>query len=235
MDTKAAGELGRKLLPIPLFRLARRLASAACAPVKFSWAKGHARSAWRGRAVDVRGEPVPWYTYPAIDFLKTKSFAGRRVLEFGAGQSTLWWVAQGAVVTSLEVKKEWWAYVTSRVADQATVLLASSPTDIPASVFEHTYDVIVIDGLRREVAAKASIDLVAPAGAVVFDNSEGFWNDESTKGRYPIVELMHAAGFSRVDFYGFTPGNVAESCTSIFFRGNTFLFDSAEPPRMLQY
>lgn len=37
--------------------------------------------------------PLPWYTYPAIEFLSARPFRDRSVREFGGGQSTLRWVA----------------------------------------------------------------------------------------------------------------------------------------------
>jgi hypothetical protein len=49
---------------------------------------GHFRSSVNGKALSQAGVPLPWYTYPAIDFLTQRDFRGRSVLEFGGGQST---------------------------------------------------------------------------------------------------------------------------------------------------
>ena len=54
------------------------------------------------RAVDKKGDPIPWYTYPAIDFLLLRDYRDKNILEFGSGQSTLWWAARAKFVLSLE-------------------------------------------------------------------------------------------------------------------------------------
>src|SRR5262245_56791293 len=76
----------------------RRTQTALRAPIRFSKNTGHFLSSLKARAVDKDGNPLPWYTYPAIDFLRRKCFAERTVLEFGSGQSTLWWAARARSV-----------------------------------------------------------------------------------------------------------------------------------------
>jgi hypothetical protein len=72
------------------FRAMRRIGTAVLAPIQFSLATGHFRSSIASEALDARGKPLPWYTYPAIDFLADVDFSSQSVLEFGASQSTLW-------------------------------------------------------------------------------------------------------------------------------------------------
>jgi hypothetical protein len=205
----------------------------AWTPLRFSLAKGHARSAWLERAVDRKGRALPWYTYPAIDFLSNKRFSGKAVLEFGSGQSSLWWASQGVTLTSLEDNPRWRDYVASNLPGRAEVLFTPTLDNIPQRVLDRRYDVIVIDGLRRQDAARLAVSTLVPGGAIIFDNSEGFWSDDDSK--YEVVELMHQHGFSRVDFYGFAPGNISETCTSIYFKDRCFLFETSEPPRMPRY
>jgi hypothetical protein len=230
MDSARAGYLGRKYLPGFAFRFLRRLGIVAWTPFQLSIAKGHARSAWIQRAVDRYGRPIPWYTYPCIDFLGNKNLAGLRVLEFGAGQSSLWWVERCGALTSLEGNPAWRDYVASRIGGRAEILLVSQRETLPAQVLEQKYDVIVIDGLRRQDAARAAVKLLAPNGAIVFDDSQFLWSDDGVS--YEVVELMRAKGFSRVDFFGFSPAGIGEGCTSIYFKDRCFLFDSPEPPRV---
>jgi hypothetical protein len=230
MDSARAGYLGRKYLPGFAFRFLRRLGIVAWTPFQLSITKGHARSAWIQRAVDRHGRPIPWYTYPCIDFLSNKSLAGLRVLEFGAGQSSLWWVERCGALTSLEGNSAWRDYVASRIERRAEILLVSQRETLPARILEQKYDIIVIDGLRRNDAARVAVKLLAPNGAIVFDDSQGLWSDDGV--RYEVVELMRAQGFSRVDFFGFSPGGIGESCTSIYFKDRCLLFDSPEPPRV---
>lgn len=81
------------------------------------------------------------------------------------------------------------------------------------------FDIIVIDGLRRQEMIDLAIPLLAEDGAIICDNSSGYGFFEGFRGK----------GFQRVDFYGAVPGVVLSSCTSIFFRDRCFLFDNSHP------
>ena len=82
--------------------LAQRFGTLVLTPLRFSLQTGHARSSLVRRAVAPSGAPLPWLTYPAIDLLANVDVVGRSVLEFGAGQSTLWWLSHGAEVISFD-------------------------------------------------------------------------------------------------------------------------------------
>ena len=63
---------------------------------------GHLRTAALGRPIDAEGRPVPWYTYPAIEFLRQLDFANASVFEYGSGNSTLFWCSIAREVISVE-------------------------------------------------------------------------------------------------------------------------------------
>lgn len=69
---------------------------------KYLRAVGWTRSAIGGRAVDADGEPYPWLTYPAVQFLEGRIRAEFRVFEYGSGSSTLWWSRRVASVVSCD-------------------------------------------------------------------------------------------------------------------------------------
>jgi hypothetical protein len=62
----------------------------------------HLQSAVRNAPVDAHGEPVPWYTYPAIDYLRQLDFSDKTVFEYGSGYSTLFWASAARRVVSVE-------------------------------------------------------------------------------------------------------------------------------------
>lgn len=51
---------------------------------------GYDLSARTNSCVDADGDPIPWYTYPAIEYLAGLSFTGKDVWEYGCGNSTKW-------------------------------------------------------------------------------------------------------------------------------------------------
>lgn len=211
------------------FRTMRKIGTAILTPVYFSLATGHFRGSIASKAVDARGKPLPWYTYPAIDFLSGVDFSGQSVLEFGAGQSTRWWAERAARVFSVEEDARWFEAVLKAVKSKANVEvhLAQESLGFAATPIGRTFDVIVIDGGDRFLCAQASLKMLQPGGVIVLDNSEGFWGAEGT---YPIIDLFEREGFMRVDFYGFAPAVPKRHCTSLFFRDDARIFRNLRPP-----
>jgi len=214
-------------------RLARGLRPVLLAPLRFSIDAGHLRSALLCQAVDRSGQPLPWITYPAIEFLSGLDWRGRRVLEWGAGNSTLWWVRRGAQVLAIEHSPAWIDEIRAQLPAGAPVELrcatdpeayAAAPRDAAAR-----FDLAVIDGLARFRCAQAALEVVAPSGGIVLDNAEQTWAEPGQPG-YPIIELMRDHGWLRIDFHGFAPTVARPHCTSLFFRPETTLFEGQAPP-----
>ena len=73
----------RAALPKPIWNLLRKSANAVLGPLHFSLETGHLRSCLKSRAVDRHGNPLPWFTYPAIQFLLPKDWRQRLPRLFG--------------------------------------------------------------------------------------------------------------------------------------------------------
>jgi len=52
---------------------------------------GHLNSVSKKRSIDARGEPLPWYTYPAIEYIRQLDFSDKSIFEYGSGNSTVFW------------------------------------------------------------------------------------------------------------------------------------------------
>jgi hypothetical protein len=221
----------KRLMGKKLFSPFRLMGTALLTPLRFSYRSGHLQSSLKARAVNRRGEPVTWYTFPANDFLEGKGFGTKRVLEFGAGQSTLWWAKRAALVVSFEANREWFDRLKGGLTSNTRLhLIPESLEGIEELLPTGPFDVIVIDGLDRLRCARFSVRLVSSDGAIILDDSEGYWGGERHSA-YPILDLLRTSGFQRVDFFGYAPGVIRPHCTSVFFRGQCFLFAGTEPPR----
>jgi hypothetical protein len=161
--------------------------------------------------------------------LSNIDLAGRRVLEFGAGQSTLWWLLRGAEVISFEDDMRWAQRIRNKMPSADVRLIDTDLRQFPNELRAERFDVVMIDGLRRNVVASIAREVVAPSGCIIQDNSESYWSVEP--GRYEVIELL--AAFQRVDLYGFAPGAWRRQCTSIYFRDSCFLFQNPKPPARL--
>lgn len=223
----------RRFLPPAIWRPLGALANAVVAPVRFSLATGHWKSslAMSARAAD--GTPLPWYTYPAIDFLAQRDFSTCHVLEFGGGQSTLWWQARARSVLTIEENADWFARIRSQVGPN--VSLHHVPVDLATRTVQpikdliarhpiQQFDIIVVDGhLRRELTALA-FDYLGPLGAIVLDNAEGYGFHAELKGR----------ACRRIDFFGFAPGVTRRHCTSLVFVDDCFLLQPDIPIAVIE-
>jgi hypothetical protein len=211
-------------LPSWLWNPLRSLVTALATPVRFSARSGHFKSSFLKCAVSAKGEPIPWYTYPCMDFLRQRSYEGKTVLEFGGGQSTLWWAHRARQVVTLEGDPEWYDKIKGRMPANVDLFLVSmeSPERCVSEVSRildagsyGTFDLIIIDGLFRfemiDIARKA----MAASGAIICDDADGYGFYEGFKDR----------GLNRVDFFGYAPGVILPRCSSIFFGHGAFLFD----------
>jgi hypothetical protein len=158
-----AASVGRKYLPVRVFGMLRGLGTACATPIRFSLLSGHASSARRSRAVDSRGEPMPWLTYPAIDLLRAKQLMDRTVLEFGASESTLWFTRHTASVLSFESDASWQRHVTSQLPANTRVHVLPSTLEGIGAYLEpgQRFDLVLVDGMERATAAAYARDLEA--------------------------------------------------------------------------
>jgi hypothetical protein len=179
-------------------------------------------------AVAQGGEPLPWYTYPCIDFLRFRDFAGRSVLEFGGGQSTLWWARRAKEVVTFEGDPAWYETLRDRVPQnvnlQRVTLQTADACDSEvrsqlARLPNQKYDVVVVDGLHRFKMIDLAMEVVADDGFILVDNADA----------YAYWKRFLGTDMSRVDFFGYAPGVVLPHCTSIYFRPSCFVVSNNYP------
>ncbi|MEP6794295.1 MAG: hypothetical protein ABJB16_08220 [Saprospiraceae bacterium] len=185
---------------------------------------GHFKSSFKNKSISRTGEPLPWYTYPMIDFLRTRLFVDKTILEFGGGQSTLWWATQAKRIISFEDDKDWFEILTKKIPTNVELFYITKDSrekslkEVSAILDQlaiPAFDIVIIDGLSREDMINVACSVVSPNGAILCDNAEGYGFYESFKERE----------FKRIDFFGHAPGVIFPHCTSIYFRMNNFLFD----------
>lgn len=177
-------------------------------------AHGYRRSLAAGMAVDAQGKPLPMYTYPAIEYLAQLEFGECEVLEFGSGQSTLWWAQRAGQVTAVEHDDHWVTRLEEAALSNVTCLFAkrediATGADylavIPAG---ERFDVIALDGLHYYDCAAAARGLLKPGGLVILDNADF----------YPATcALLRNQDFLQVDMAGFKPCHGDAQVTSLFF------------------
>jgi hypothetical protein len=216
--------LAKRSLPSPLWRVIRAYGNAILTPIEFSRSSGHWKSSLKGKAVCCCGKPLPWYSYSMIDFLKDKDFSERRILEFGAGQSTLWWAERAREVVSIECNPDWVEEVTAQAPANVTVAHFPINHHVSRDISEAAqylralgkFDLIVVDAPPRAEFTELAFELASDDGAIILENA-----DQASHG---YEEALRGTDWHRIDFWGYCPGVKDKLSTALAFREHCFLF-----------
>jgi hypothetical protein len=121
----------------------------------------------------------PWLTHPALDVIKTWDLEDKRVLEWGAGLSTLWWANKCKQVFAIEADPKWFPRIVELIAEKGlgnkTELIYRNVnegdqtqidfyTDVPAGLAPH---IVVVDGVLRYECILKALSLPRPLILIV--------------------------------------------------------------------
>jgi hypothetical protein len=172
---------------------------------------GQFKTIRRWECVDSANAKIPWYTYPAIEYLDNIDFSDKIVFEYGSGDSSAYWARKAKLVRSAEHNKEWYEKINNEIAENQIIELCENEKDyldainkIPGKI-----DIIIIDGVYREKCARLVQGHLSDGGIVILDNAD--WYKETSKYLREKLDLLE------VDFHGFGPINAYTWTTSIFF------------------
>jgi hypothetical protein len=129
-----------------------------------------------GRPMDAKGHPIPWITYPALDYLSQLDFSRACVLKYGGGQSSLWWAKRAESVSTVEEGAEWAEKLRRPAPDNLTVM-----------------------GPVAE-SAQASLPFLVEGGLLVLDNAD-WYPRICARLRSPGMVEIDFHGFGPVDDY----------------------------------
>lgn len=171
-------------------------------------------------SINADGNPLPWITYPCIEFLSGKIEKSFEVFEYGSGHSTLWWAERVSHVVSIEYDKQWFDKTNRTIPENVTLLFREldNREDYSGAIAEYTdrFDILMMDGVNRVRCVKNSLGALKDHGVIVWDDSQRERYEEG-------YDFLESNGFRRVDFWGIGPIRVYKSCTSIFYRDDNCL------------
>lgn len=170
--------------------------------------------------VDKDGNPIPWYTYPAIEYLSQFDYHDKCVFEYGCGYSSLFWANRAKKVISVEDNEQWYQKWLSEFSKSNLLLkLRQEGPDYYQSIREtdDAFDIIVIDGKCRAECALNAISCLKSGGFIILDDSDRV----NTSQEYiSAIKTLKDANLLQIDFYGFCPMDNYTKATSVFFTRN---------------
>ena len=209
-----------------LFQFIRKILNGFLTGFYFSYFHNHFTSCIRSKAIDKNGNYLPWFSYPIVEILINQDLDNKKILEFGAGCSTIFFLKKNCEIISYEAQIEWYEHILNiakNISKKLNLIHRSiDENDNLKEVNEKKFDLIIIDGHTRDSILKkvTEMKLLQDDGAIIFDNSEGYNFSETIKDK-------NFENFQKVDFYGHAAGVFTKQCTSVLFfkNSNCFLFD----------
>jgi precorrin-6B methylase 2 len=203
-------------------------------PTSYLRNRGWLNSILHNRALSQDGKPVPWLTYPFVDFIAPRLNKSHEIFEFGGGNSTLFWSNLVGSVDAIDHDKKWVEMISKQLPTNGKIVyvevenihyteLAFQPIGKVNTYNQwlknnaKRYDIIIVDGVDRNNCILNAVNALKEGGIIVIDNME-------LESHMQIAtDNLTTHGFKRLDFWGMAPLLTSLSCTSIFYKTNNCL------------
>lgn len=188
--------------------------------------QGFAQALIANKCIDMAGQPIPWYTYPAIEYISQFDLTAMNIFEYGCGNSSLFWASRAKKVVSIENNQEWYNKILDKAPENLELLLRDTREEYINCIddFDLKFDIIVIDGAYRYDTSEKALSRISSNGLIIIDNSDrAVAFDEYSSA----TRLLRKEGFIQADMSGFGPLNRYTWTTSFFFT-KEFNFKTAD-------
>jgi len=175
----------------------------------------------KSKESNLKGKPIPWFTYPAIEYLNQLDFSKKVIFEFGSGNSTIYWAERSKEVYSVEDNHEWYVKISDKITKNVQINFVEKKEDYISNILKYPdeFDVIIIDGKYRLDCVQNALKKLRPDGFIILDNSD--WHEKASK-------LLRDNNLIEVDMSGFGPINNYTWTTSFYFKRDVQLSSVSE-------
>lgn len=172
-------------------------------------------------SVDKNGNPIPWVTYPFIDFIYERLNKEIDIFEFGSGNSTLFYATKVKSITTVEHDKQWFNKISKIIPENSKIIFQEADTDGDycrcIKKTNKKFDIIIVDAVDRVNCIYNSLDSLSDNGIIILDDSERIDYKDG-------INFLINNNFRRLDFWGIAPGILFRKCTSVFYKKNNCLW-----------
>lgn len=152
---------------------------------------------------------IPWIPHSCIHFLNSLDLKGLSLVEFGSGNSSIWFASRVQKIKSFEVDKNW--IIELRKTYNYLGEIVHVAHDFIFSVEDLRADVLLIDGFDRisilEKTVQGILHGEITPSLIIVDNSN--WFPKAVSSAIDKIDYI------RVDFTGLTPAIWSESMTTV--------------------
>jgi hypothetical protein len=114
-------------------------------------------------AFDSNGVRFPWYSSGVLEILDKMDLKGKRIFEYGGGNSTIWFKSRGAIVEGVDSNPEW--------AAMSGLELQTELIPYTRAIYKgHKFDLICIDGIFRDDCTEHALNCIEKGGMIIIDN-----------------------------------------------------------------
>ena len=204
------------------FRLLNKLRLLTTRKNSYLFKKGWVKTLLNGYPCDRFGNALPWMNFSFLHFIENRLSKNLSILEFGGGYSTVYWARNTKCVYGIEHDPFFVDTLRPQLPDNGHLLV---PGDGNSREYEfmceiafeqndrNKFDVLIIDGIKRNECFEESIQYLKDNGIVI-------WDDSSRNTYTSSFEKLETLGFKRLAFEGLKPGDRSVDETSIFYRAN---------------
>ncbi len=167
----------------------------------------------------VNAGPVPWMNYSFMSFLDQRLSPNFRLLEFGSGQSTLYFASRVSEVVSIEYDASWLQYIQQSMPSNVMVIGQDQDNDgvyCRAANDQGLFEVVVVDGRDRVNCCIQAVNNLNDNGVIILDDSQ--------RPQYQnAFRHLEALNFKHLTIQGLKPTGTSIDQTTVFYRSNNCL------------
>ena len=200
---------------------------------------GYFRSALFNKPCDKNGNPLPLLTYPFIEYIYDLNLTKAKMLEFGGGNSTLFFSSMVSQIYSIEPNfnqpNSWFSFLKKEISKSSNKdRIKLFGVDLPQKYEYYPEWVKIVNEKTKEVIdkilneTKISFDIILIDGWGFQRNwIANYLASSLSEGGMIIVDntyhcpkcalSLRDLGFNQINFKGHAPGTHRD-CTSIFFK-----------------
>ncbi len=130
--------------------------------------------------LESKNKNKPWLTNDSIKFLSNWIKPDDVILEFGSGQSTIWFAKRTKHVTSIEHNKKWYRITQKYIKNSSTkanLILGTNKNKYLKTLKKfsnNSIDICLVDGEWRRDCLLGVFNKIKKGGMIILDNAETY-------------------------------------------------------------